>query len=108
MTIPGCHCERSEAISSEFCLAGRDVAVTGALQTADGEREESAERQHQGGVDKKTLAGAEAVGECAHYRRDQDRAEPLAGLAQTDDRALLMAADGARLHRQDDRLDHPF
>ena len=33
---------------------------------------------------------------------------PLTGLAQAHHGALLMEADGPRLHRQDNRLDHPF
>ncbi len=44
----------------------------------------------------------------AHQGRDHDRGQPLTGLTQAHHRALLMAADRARLHRQDNRLDHPF
>jgi hypothetical protein len=32
----------------------------------------------------------------------------VSGLAQAHHRALLMAADRLRLHRQDNRLDYPF
>src|SRR5215471_554534 len=66
----------------------------------------SAQRQHKSGIDQKALARTEPVGERADKRRDQDRAESLPGLAQSDDSALLMQADGTRLHREDDRLNH--
>src|SRR5436190_23894463 len=80
------------------------IAVAGPLWAVDDQREQAAQRQHEGAVYQKALAGAEAVGDPAHDRRDQDRAEPLAGLAQPNDGALLVAADRTRLHRQDDRL----
>jgi len=57
----------------------------------------------------KELSGhTPAIGNPTHDRRDRDRGQPLAGLAQAYDRALLMAADRPRLHRQDERLDHPL
>ena len=40
---------------------------------------------------KKALAHAPMVGDTAHQRRDHDRGEPLPGLTQSYDRALLMA-----------------
>src|SRR5581483_10930685 len=77
-----------------------------AADAPDRQPQQAAERQHDGAINEEALAGPEAVGEAAHHGRDQDRAEPLSRLAQADDGALLMAADGAGLNRKDDRLDH--
>src|SRR5207237_9919814 len=49
-----------------------------------------------------------AVGHPAHSGWNQDRAEPLTGLAQSDNGTLLVTTYGRCLHRQDHRLDHPF
>jgi hypothetical protein len=54
------------------------------------------------------LLPAEAIRQPAQSGRNQDRAEPLTRLAQSDKGTLLVTAYGARLHRQDHRLDHPF
>src|SRR5438105_2521571 len=88
-------------------LAGGTGGVRPSQATGN-EREYAAERQHEGGVNQKAFAGAEPIGDPAHNGRDQDRAEPLTGLAQPNDRALLVTPDGARLHREDNRLDHTF
>jgi len=75
---------------------------------ADDEREREAQQQHERAEDKEALAYTPAIGDAAHDRRDRDRGQSLAGLTQAYDRALLMAAYCPRLHRQDERLDHPF
>src|SRR6516162_7315882 len=75
---------------------------------ADDEREREAQQQHERAENEEALAHAPAIGNTAHDRRDRDRGQSLAGLTQAYDRALLMAAYCPRLHRQDERLDHPF
>src|SRR5690242_13666080 len=95
------------SLARRASASGR-VAAGAPPQTTNNQCEQRAQRQHEAAINQKAVAGAEAVGEPAHDRRDEDRAEPLAGLAQPDDRALLVTTDGACLHREDDRLDHPF
>src|SRR3984893_14753909 len=75
---------------------------------ADDEREWRAQQQHERAENKEAFAHTPAIGNPAHQRRDHDRGKPLAGLTQAHDRALLVAADCSRLHRQDDGLDQPF
>ena len=48
---------------------------------------------------------AHPVRDPVHQCRDRDRGQPLAGLTQTHDRALLMRPDRARRYREDK---HPF
>ena len=75
---------------------------------ANDQRQRDAKQQHEPAKDKEAFADASAVGDSAHYRRNHNRRESLARLAQTDDSALLMTAGGARLYGQHQRLDHAF
>src|SRR5271168_4984037 len=67
--------------------AGRSPAMRRMISASGAHKHECAEN-------KKALAGAPAIGDGAHDRRDQDRAEPLTCLAQAHYRTLLVAADG--------------
>lgn len=75
------------------------IAAGRRLQTTDDEGEYGAERQHERRVNQKALARAEAVGNPTHNGWYQDRAQSLPGLAKSNHRALLVTADGERLHR---------
>src|SRR5271167_4741106 len=77
-------------------------------EAADDQRERYAQQQHERAENEEAFAHTPAVGDAAHQGWDHDRGEPLTGLTQAYDSALLMAADRTRLHRQDNRLDHPF
>ena len=59
----------------------------------DDQRQRCAQQQHECAENEKALAGAPAIGDGTHDRRDQDRVEPLTGLAQAHYRTLLVAAD---------------
>src|SRR5215472_2731715 len=91
------------ATASRWAACGSQPA-----NAADDEREGRAQQQHERAEYKEALAYAPAIGNPAHERRDHDRSQPLAGLTQAYDSALLMAADCPRLHRQDEWLDHPL
>jgi 3-oxoacyl-[acyl-carrier protein] reductase len=99
----------SRAAGSPAVLAGaRFVGGSEPPDAANDQRDRRAKQQHERTENEEALTDAPTVGDCPHERRDQDRGQPLTGLTQTDHRALLMAPYRTRLHRQDNRLDHPF